>query len=174
MKILLHICCAPCAIHPFKELFRKSENSVTGFFYNPNIHPADEEEKRRSAVIDYAKMEDFKVIFGEYNEKEFFDKVGTEQAVPSRCRICWRMRLEKTAEIAKKEQFNAFTTTLLVSPYQDQYAIKEIGAECGARFGVRFLGLDFREGFRAAQVEAKKLGLYRQNYCGCLYSRNRR
>lgn len=173
MKILLHICCAPCAIYPFRSLLENADNRITGFFYNPNIHPAEEEQRRRLSLADYAEKEDFKIIFGEYNAEEFFKKIGTNQEAPSRCRICWRIRLEKTAETAKRERFDAFTTTLLVSPYQDQDAIKEIGAECGSTFGVQFLAVDFRNGFRGAQEEAKERGIYRQKYCGCVYSQKR-
>ena len=171
MRVLLHICCAPCAIYPFKELIKNSGNEVTGFFYNPNIHPAAEEERRRLALAGYAEKENFKVIFGEYTAEDFFERIGSEQEAPARCRKCWRMRLEKTAETANKDRFNAFTTTLLVSPYQDQEVIKEIGAECGKRFGVQFLAVDFRSGFRRAQEEAKEHGIYRQKYCGCVFSK---
>lgn len=170
MKVLLHICCAPCFIYPFKKLIKESGNEVTGFFYNPNIHPAEEEERRRGALIDYAEKENFKVLYGKYDAEDFFKKVGKNQEAPGRCAICWRMRLEKTAETAKAEKRDAFTTTLLVSPYQDQGVIKEIGAECGKQFGVEFLAVDFRSGFRAAQAEARNSGMYRQKYCGCKYS----
>ena len=174
MKILLHICCAPCAIHPFRELIKSGENEVTGFFYNPNIHPASEEEKRRQALTDYAKKENFEVIFGKYDVREFFKRIGAEQEAPSRCKICWRMRIEKAAEIAKTERFDAFTTTLLVSPYQDRESITEIGAECGRSFGVQFLAADFRDGFRSAQEKAREHGIYRQKYCGCVFSEKER
>lgn len=174
MRILLHICCAPCAIYPFKELIKKSGNDVTGFFYNPNIHPAEEETRRRQALADYAEKENFAVIFGDNDAEEFFKRIGDKQEAPLRCEICWRMRLEKTAETAKREHFDVFTTTLLVSPYQNQDAIKEIGAECGSRFGVKFLAVDFRGGFRDAQEEAKDEGMYRQKYCGCVFSEKAR
>ncbi|MDD5679765.1 MAG: epoxyqueuosine reductase QueH [Candidatus Omnitrophica bacterium] len=174
MKILLHVCCAPCAIHPFRELIKNSANEVTGFFYNPNIHPAEEEKRRRQALTEYAKKDNFGVIFGEYNAEEFFRKVGDKQESPLRCGICWRLRLEKTAETAKSAKFDAFTTTLLVSPYQNQDMIKEIGADCGRKFGVQFIAVDFRGGFRDAQAEARNSGIYRQKYCGCVYSQKER
>lgn len=170
MKILLHICCAPCAIHPLKELIKSSGNEVKGFFYNPNIHPAAEEEKRRQALADFAGKENFEVIFERYDAGEFFKRVRAEQEAPLRCRICWRMRLEKTAETAKRERFDAFTTTLLVSPYQDQNAITQIGNEIGSESGIKFMAIDFREGFRRAQQQAREIGMYRQKYCGCVYS----
>lgn len=173
MRILLHICCAPCSIYPFRELLKENGNEVTGFFYNPNIHPAGEEEKRRQALIDYAKKENFEVLVGEYNAEDFFTRIGKNQEAPSRCKICWRLRLEKTAETAKRKGFEAFTTTLLVSPYQDQDAIVQIGNEISGESGIKFIAIDFREGFRDAQRDAKERGIYRQKYCGCAYSRKK-
>ena len=174
MKILLHVCCAPCAIHPFKELIENNENQVTGFFYNPNIHLAEEEDRRRQALTEYAKKENFEVIFGAYDAKDFFERVGSNQEAPSRCKICWRMRLEKTAEVARSGNFDAFTTTLLVSPYQNQDTIVQIGHEVGSKSGIKFLAIDFREGFKGAQQQARQSGIYRQKYCGCTYSREER
>jgi len=173
MKVLLHICCAPCVIHPLRELTKKNKNSITGFFYNPNIHPYAEMEKRRQAVADYAIKENFEVIFGEYDIENFFKNVGANIEAPSRCLICWQTRLYKTAECAKEKGFDAFTTTLLVSPYQDQAKIVEIGNECGHKLGVEFLSKDFRSGFRLAQQHAKESGIYRQKYCGCVYSQHK-
>lgn len=170
MKILLHICCAPCSIHPFSELLKEGGNSITGFFYNPNIHPAEELEKRRDAVSAYSKNEDFDVIFGEYEPDKFFKETSDHAEAPGRCSICWRMRLRKTAEHAKRGRYDAFTTTLLVSPYQDREEIIKIGSECGKEFGVDFIASDFRGGFRKAQDEAREHGIYRQKYCGCIYS----
>jgi len=170
MKILLHICCAPCSIHPFNELLKDKISRITGFFYNPNIHPAEEYEKRRRAFIEYSEKNGFDVIFGEYEPEAFFKEIGTLTEVPERCAICWRMRLSKTAECAKNNGCDSFTTTLLVSPYQNRQEIIRIGAECGKRFGVEFIGSDFRDGFRQAQEEAKSQGIYRQKYCGCKYS----
>lgn len=173
MRILLHICCAPCFIYPFKELIRESGDEVTGFFYNPNIHPAGEEERRRKALIDYAEKENFEVIFGEYNAEDFFKKIGKNREAPLRCAICWRMRLEKTAKTAKCEKYDAFTTTLLVSPYQDRDTIIQIGNEIGAKNGIKFMAIDFRKGFRGAQQQAREMGIYRQKYCGCVYSQKK-
>ncbi len=174
MKILLHICCAPCAVHPFQELSANAKNSVTGFFYNPNIHPFTEMERRRRAVADYAAGASFNVVFAEYDMENFFKTIGANIEAPSRCRICWKMRLEETARYAKKEGFEAFTTTLLVSPYQERRAIVEIGSELSAEFGVKFLDNDFRDGFRAAQQFAREHNMYRQKYCGCIFSEKER
>lgn len=170
MKILLHICCAPCIIHPLRELTEKNKNSITGFFYNPNIHPYTEMKKRRQAVTDYAIKERIEVIFGEYDMENFFKNVGANIESPSRCHICWRMRLYKTARHAKEEGFDAFTTTLLVSPYQDRQTLMEIGSQLSREFDVKFLDKDFRDGFRLAQQFAREQNMYRQKYCGCIFS----
>ena len=174
MKVLLHICCAPCAIHPFQELSKEARNSVTGFFYNPNIHPFSEMDRRRRAVADYADGGGLRVIFGDYDAEAFLRKLGTSTEAPSRCRACWRMRLEKTARRAREEDFDAFTTTLLVSPHQDRGAIVEIGSEAAGKFDVRFLDDDWRAGFRQAQQAARENNIYRQKYCGCIFSEKER
>ena len=174
MKILLHICCAPCVIYPLQELAEKGLNSVTGFFYNPNIHPYAEMEKRRRAVADYAKEANFEIIFGEYDAAAFLRNIGGNKEAPSRCLLCWRMRLAETARRAKEKGFEAFTTTLLVSPYQDREAIVKAGTELGAEFGVAFIDSDWRGGFREAQQAAREGGIYRQKYCGCMFSERER
>ena len=174
MKILLHICCAPCSIHPFRELLKNDKDLVAGFFYNPNIHPFTEMEKRRGAIADYAKSINLDIVFGGYDMEDFFKNIGTNMQAPSRCRICWKMRLEKTAKYAKEAGFDAFTSTLLVSPYQDRQAILEIGSEIEDETGVKFLSDDWRSGFRQAQQCARENNIYRQKYCGCVFSEKER
>ncbi len=173
MKILLHICCAPCAIHPFQELSKEDKNSVTGFFYNPNIHPFSEMDKRRRAAADYARKAKFNIIFGEYDTGDFFKNIGSNTEAPSRCLPCWKMRLAKTARRAKEEGFDAFTTTLLVSPYQDREAIVKTGSEISREFGVSFIDDDWRGGFKEAQKAARENDIYRQKYCGCVFSQKK-
>ena len=174
MKILLHVCCAPCSIHPHKELKAKDSDSVVGFFYNPNIHPFSEYKERKKALEEYSKSSKLPVIFHKYDMENFLRTVSGSEKQPERCMICWRMRLEETADHAKKNGFEAFTTTLLVSPYQDQDMIKKIGLDVAKATGVDFMYKDFREGFKKAQEEAKKCSLYRQKYCGCVYSERER
>lgn len=125
-------------------------------------------------MVDYSDKERFEVRFGEYDMENFFRNIGARVDVPARCHICWKMRLAKTAELAKKEGFDAFTTTLLVSPYQDQETLIKIGKEFESEFGVRFLGEDFRSGFREAQQFAREHNIYRQKYCGCVFSEKER
>jgi len=169
MKLLLHICCAPCEIFPLEQL-RSKGFEVTAFFYNPNVHPLSEYKSRRQAVEDYSKSAGLNAIFPEYSPKEFLQAVNGKENNPGRCEICWDLRLSRTAEEARDKGFTNFTTTLLVSPYQDQDLIKKIGEAAAKNSGVRFYYEDFRPGFRKAHDEAKTKGIYCQKYCGCIYS----
>jgi hypothetical protein len=168
MKLLLHICCAPCLIYPLERL-KAQGFEVTGFFYNPNIHPFGEYKNRRQAVEDYAKDSGIEVIYPDYQPQEFFRAVNLKETAPLRCLICWRLRLKKTAQAAKEKGFNYFSTTLLVSPYQDQEPLKEIGSEIAIEEGIVFYYEDFRPGFRMAHDKAHAAGIYCQKYCGCIY-----
>jgi hypothetical protein len=171
MDILLHTCCAPCLIYPLEFLKLKGFN-VTGFFYNPNIHPLLEynERKRGIAVLNPG----IEVIYPEYLPEEFLQAVNLNESAPQRCAICWRQRLTKTANAAKEEGFKYFSTTLLVSPYQNHELIKKIGDDIAKDEGVEFYYADFRPGFRKARDEARLKGIYMQKYCGCAYSSAKR
>lgn len=173
MKLLLHTCCAPCMIHPMEDL-RSKGFDVSGLFYNPNIHPVGEHEKRRQAVEYYSKETDTEVIYPEYFPSEFFWEVHEKDNDPQRCLICWRMRLKKTAQTAKDRGYGAFSTTLLVSPYQNYELLIKIGLTVAREEGVWFHYDDFRTGFREAHNKAKSKGIYCQNYCGCVYSHQER
>ncbi|MDD5196137.1 MAG: epoxyqueuosine reductase QueH [Candidatus Omnitrophica bacterium] len=167
MELLLHTCCAPCLIYPL-EVLRNVGFKVTGFFYNPNIHPLAEYLRRKEALAVLSSGIEF--IYPEYSPQEFFRLVNLNEEAPERCSICWRERLKKTARSARSAGFKYFTTTLLVSPYQDQELLKKIGNEVAAEEGVEFYYADFRAGFRKAHDEAKAKGVYCQRYCGCIYS----
>ena len=169
MKLLLHICCAPCLIYPLECLMEKGFE-VTGFFYSPNIHPSAEYDKRRQAVEDFSKAVDLEVIYPEYNPEEFFRPISSNEAGPGRCSICWELRMAKTVQAAKEKDFDYFSTTLLVSPYQDQGLLRGIGEHFEEEENVNFYYEDFRPGFKKAHYEAKEKGIYRQKYCGCVYS----
>ncbi|MDD4909813.1 MAG: epoxyqueuosine reductase QueH [Candidatus Omnitrophica bacterium] len=169
MKLLLHICCAPCAIYPL-EVLRNKGFEVEGLFYNPNIHPEEEFIKRQEAVKEYSRSSGLDAAYPRYSPDDFFAGLGGRKDSPARCRLCWRLRLRKAAEYAAGKQFHYFTSTLLVSPYQDIEAIREIGEAAAAENNVKFAGEDFRPGFRQAHREAKENGLYCQKYCGCIYS----
>ena len=169
MNILLHICCAPCAIYPIEEL-RRGGHNIAGFFYNPNIQPYSEYLKRKSAVEKYAKEIGINVIYSDYDIEKFFQLTVYSEDAPNRCPVCWWMRLEKTAKYAKDNGFDAFTTTLIGSPYQDQVVIHSIADEVARNAGIKFYSADFNKGFKEAHSEARAKGIYCQNYCGCVYS----
>lgn len=169
MKLLLHTCCGPCEIYPLEQLKAKGFE-VSGFFYNPNIHPLSEYKNRKQAVEDFSKTADIEIIFPEYNPAEFFQAVNGRETNPGRCPLCWRLRLKKTAKAAREKGFDSFSTTLLVSPYQDQELLKKIGRDISKEEGIEFYYEDFRPGFRKAHNEARAQGLYLQKYCGCIYS----
>jgi predicted adenine nucleotide alpha hydrolase (AANH) superfamily ATPase len=168
MKILLHICCANCAIFPVRTL-REANHSVTGFFYNPNIHPYTEYLKRLEAVQEYSKASELDVFYqGEYGLEDFLVQVAEDPA--SRCAYCYESRLRSTAEFAAANGFDAFSTSMLASPYQDHAAIHTFGRELSKLFDIAFLYHDFRAGWQDSVKTSTVMGLYRQVYCGCIYS----
>ncbi|MEK6564533.1 MAG: epoxyqueuosine reductase QueH [Candidatus Omnitrophota bacterium] len=165
MKVLLHTCCGPCVIYPL-EILRKEGFEVEGYFYNPNIYPQEEFLKRKDVFLGFAESEKLKIHIPEYEQDEYYSAV-TDNRKPERCLSCWDLRLLKTAEFAKANNFSVFTTALLVSPYQDIEAINNIGQRISKHLGVEFLFRDFRAGFREAHNRARALGMYCQKYCGC-------
>ena len=172
MKILLHICCAPCAIYPVQEL-RSSGFQVTGFFFNHNIHPYLEYRKRLETVREYAAKVELEVIYREeYLLEEFLRAVADKP--DERCLYCYASRLEVAAAEAACLGFEAFTSTLLYSRYQKHDSIRELGERSGKKYGVRFHYTDFRQGWQKGIDLSKKLSLYRQQYCGCIYSEKER
>ena len=172
MKILLHICCAPCAIYPVQFLAGE-KHYVHGFFYNPNIQPYQEFSRRLTALEEYAGLQKLPVIWDRAYDLEKFLRlvVFREQ---ERCRFCYHLRLTAAARTAKAGRFEAFTSTLLYSKYQKHALIKEIGEQVGREAGLPFYYEDFRQGWSTGQEQSKALGLYRQQYCGCIYSERER
>lgn len=169
MKLLLHTCCAPCSVYCIEML--KNENiEPTIYWYNPNIHPYKEYEARRECLKEYTKQINVDAIFEEnYGLRNFCKNVITD--LGKRCiNYCYKVRLEQTAKYAKENGYDTFSTTLLVSPYQNHEAIKQIGDELSKKYGVVFLYRDFRVGFRDGQKKARELGMYMQKYCGCIFS----
>ncbi|MHB0977637.1 MAG: epoxyqueuosine reductase QueH [Candidatus Aquicultorales bacterium] len=165
-KLLVHACCGPCLIYPAARLSREFELSV--YFFNPNIHPSMEYLRRYEALSDLCRKEGFPLSVGDYRPEEYFSAIPQNE--PGRCRRCYRLRLEAATREAIRQDCEVFTTTLSVSPYQDHEALREIGESVGDEAGVRFLYVDFREGFKQGRDKAAEMGLYRQSYCGCLYS----
>ena len=175
MKLLLHTCCAPCLVYPLKEI-RESEMDADLFYFNPNIHPIPEYVRRRDTLTEYAKSNQLKVIFSDADGAEFEEErrqaenTWKNYDTDERCAMCYRTRLEKTAAYASQNGYDAFSTTLLVSIYQNHELIIRICEELSREYQVSFFYRDFRPGFREGQKEAKEMGLYRQKYCGCICS----
>ncbi len=173
MKILMHVCCAPDATTAY---IRLSENhEVTFFFYNPNIHPRPEYIRRLESARKLAKIWSVKMIEGEYEPEEFFKAVrGYENLgeMSYRCYLCIKQRLFKTAELAKKAGYDAFSTSLPTSPKKSFQMVMEAGEEASRKLGVEFVVEDFKKGggFPLSVKLSRDLGLYRQNYCGCIFS----
>jgi len=171
-QILLHICCGPCTLYPLKVL-REEGFEVVGFFYNPNIHPYREFRRRISALRQVAEKKDLEVIWNrDYGLRTFLREVIFRE--DDRCEVCYYLRLRETARLAAELKVEAFTTTLLYSPFQKHELIRDIGEALAARFKVTFLYQDFRPGYRKGQEEAITLGIYRQPYCGCIFSEEER
>lgn len=173
MKLLMHTCCAPCSVYCIDTL-RKEGIEPTIYWYNPNIHPYMEYKARRDTLKEYAESLNLKAIFEEDYGLDNFCKnvVGDLQ---NRCKnYCYPVRLKRTFEYAKENGYDAVTTTLLYSIYQNHDFIKEYMEKLSDEFGIDFLYRDFRVGFRDGQAKARELGLYMQKYCGCIFSEEMR
>jgi len=172
MKILLNICCGPCAIYPVEQL-RQQYDMVMGFFYPHNIHPYTECLRRRHTLEEYAADVDLRVIYQEgYNLEKFLRAMAFRES--RRCLACYHDRLRATALLAKRGKFDAFTTTLLYSKFQRHDDIHDIGLSLAKRVGVPFYYEDFRTGWKQGIEASKQRGMYRQQYCGCIYSEKER
>ena len=167
-RVLLHTCCAPCSVYCV-DLLRSEGIEPTAFWYNPNIHPYQEYKARRDALRDYAKAIDLALLVREdYGLRTFVRAVAED--IDHRCRYCYTTRMEETARYAAEHGFTHFSTTLLVSPYQDHEGICRTAHALAEQYGVSFLYRDFRVGFREGQAKAREHGLYMQKYCGCVFS----
>ena len=172
MKILLHICCGPCAIFPVRTL-RSEAWTVIGFFFNHNIHPYQEYRNRLDTVKAFAQQVDLPVVVrDEYLLEEFLAAVAENPA--ERCSYCYASRLEETAKAAAEGGFDAWSSALLYSRYQKHDEIRRLGDEFGQRYGVAFHYDDYRSGWQEGIRLSKELAMYRQQYCGCIYSEKER
>lgn len=167
-KVLLHICCAPCSIHTLKEL-RKEGAEVSGYFYNPNIHPYTEFLKRLETLDNYARITLLPLAVDTSYDLETFLRGALEYG-KDRCLFCYRMRLEGAFRKGIETGAEAITTTLLYSKYQRHDDIKTIGEELTHTYGIPFLYRDFRKGWKEGVQESKRINMYRQQYCGCIFS----
>lgn len=175
MGILLHICCGSCLLFPLKIL-KDSGVLVKGFFYNPNIHPYMEYERRIEAVQTVARLQDFSVIYSEkgYGLRLWLQSVASNMDFGVRCLKCYEMRLKETAERAREIGFTHFSSTLFYSRYQNHEVIYEIACNIAQETGVELYYQDFRMGWQEGQDMARELGIYRQSYCGCIFSEEER
>ncbi len=171
MKVLVHVCCAPCFTYTHKRLAEEG-HVVTGFFYNPNIHPYSEYKNRMKSLEKYAEIKGTKVIYkGDYDIESYLR--GALDA-EDRCKFCYTYRLAETARTASMLGFSAFTTTLLISPYQKHEMLALAGEKIADEYSVEFYYEDFRKGYRESRELARALELYMQKYCGCIFSEKER
>ena len=168
MKVLLHCCCAPCSLSCIEPL-QKEGCEVELFWYNPNIHPFKEYEARRDCLLNFAKDEGIAVLVKEnYGLREFVKNVASN--IDKRCVYCYTHRLRETAKYAADNGFDAFTSTLFASIYQDHELMRAAAEKYAEEFGIEFLYRDFRPNFREGNQKARDIGLYMQKYCGCIFS----
>ncbi len=176
-SLLLHSCCAPCSSYCIEYLSQYF--SITVLYYNPNIYPEAEYEKRKAEqkrlISEMVTKYPVKMLDCDFESENFYSSVkGLENCREGgeRCFVCYRLRLEKTAIEAQNNQFDYFTTTLTISPLKNAQKINEIGEELSTEYGVKFLPSDFkkREGYKRSIELSREYNLYRQNYCGCVFS----
>ncbi|MFH1773410.1 MAG: epoxyqueuosine reductase QueH [Methanobacteriota archaeon] len=170
-KLLLHVCCAPCSTHVIETL---KEFDIVAYFYNPNIHPAEEYKLRLKNL----KKLGVTFVEGKYDVDAWFRATRGYENEPeggARCEICYRLRMGETAMFAKKKGYDYFATTLTISPHKSARAINSIGEELSKKYGVKFYSADFKKknGFKKSVELSKKYELYRQRYCGCVFSMRR-
>jgi predicted adenine nucleotide alpha hydrolase (AANH) superfamily ATPase len=169
-RLLLHVCCAPCATYTVGRL-RDEGFAIEALWYNPNIAPAGEHELRRASLERFAGLMGLPVQWmPDYPIQDYERAIINCPDRPGRCEACYRLRLGWTAQVARAGDFDAFTTTLLISPYQDQDLLHGVGREMGQEHGVDFYFENFRRGWAERGRLTRKYGLYRQRYCGCTYS----
>ncbi len=167
-SVLIHCCCAHCAAYTV-SYWRQQGYAVSGLWYNPNIHPFSEHQQRLDAIKSLAAQMDFPLITIEgYDLKAYFRRVAGHET--ERCQHCFELRLSRTAEIAREKHFDSFTTTLLISPHQKHDLIKIIGSRIAQEKGIEFLYTDLRKRYSDSRHITKPMDLYRQQYCGCLFS----
>lgn len=172
-KLLLHVCCAPCAVYVVEVL--EADYEVTLFFYNPNIHPEKEYLFRRSELERIAKLKEWRVVYPGYDMREWFERhkgLKDEPERGKRCSLCFRMRLETAFAYAKAEGYDVVASTLSISPYKATRQINEQGERLSKEFGVAFLPENFkkRDGHNKAREMSRQLGIKHQTWCGCVYS----
>ncbi|MCR5651678.1 MAG: epoxyqueuosine reductase QueH [Lachnospiraceae bacterium] len=178
-SLLLHVCCAPCSSYCMEYLTKYFD--MTLLFYNPNMDEASEYEKRKNELLRLVKEAGFpvKTVTDPYEPDEFYNAVKGMEDIPEggkRCFACYELRLGRAAEYAAKEGFDYFTTSLSISPYKNAEKINEIGERLALKYGIKHLPSDFKknDGYKRSIELSKKYELYRQDYCGCVFSKKGR
>ena len=167
-NLLIHTCCGPCSTYSVQH-WRSKKLEVAGFSFNPNIHPFMEHQQRLESLKTFARSVEMPLYLSVgYDMVNFLRRVVGREG--DRCIECFKMRLTQTATMAKEKGFDAFTTTLLISPHQKHILLKEVGEAVAQEQKIRFLYADLRSGFSESRRISKEMGLYRQQYCGCIYS----
>lgn len=176
--LFLHSCCAPCSSYVLEYLSQYFR--ITVFYYNPNISPKEEYEERteevRRLIEELPAKHPIRFVEGSYRPEEFYEAVKGHEEDPEggeRCGICFEMRLSEAAKLAKEGGYDWFTTTLTISPLKNAARLNAIGEEMGKKYGVRFLNSDFKKknGYKRSTELSAQYHLYRQNYCGCVFSK---
>jgi predicted adenine nucleotide alpha hydrolase (AANH) superfamily ATPase len=169
MKLFLHICCAPCAAAIVDKIKNDNIMELEGFYYNPNIHPVEEYDKRKLSVQELSKLYNMPLTIVDENGLDYWKKKLTHDKA-TRCTTCYTKRFNETARIAKEKGFVAFTTSLLISPYQNHELIIQICKNAALKYGLEFYYEDFRNLYRKGREMSRAKGFYMQKYCGCIYS----
>ena len=171
-KILLHSCCGPCSV-AILDKFANEGKEIISYFYNPNIHPYTEHKARKEAWLELMRQTNTEFILDDsYTLENWLENVANSPQ--NRCNFCYEIRLKAAAIIAKENNCSAFTSSLLISPYQKHDIIKSIGEKIACEYNIDFYYEDFRPLFRKGQQMAREIGLYMQKYCGCIYSEKER
>ena len=175
-RLLLYVCCAPDATVAIERL--RPDFDITMFFHNPNVHPREEYNRRREAARQLGEILQVKVLEGDYDTSAWFEAVKGLEQEPERgrrCEVCLRERLEATARVAAEQGYGAFAAVLTVSPHKDAAMINRMGARAGDQYGVAYIPTDLKkkDGFKRSVALSREYGLYRQNYCGCGFSRKK-
>ncbi len=173
LKILVHVCCAPCFLAVERHLEGTRLRPVL-YFHNPNIHPYREYERRLRALREYAETRGLPLEVGGYAYVDFLRRALVDPRRPARCRVCYQMRLQAASCQAVSAGAEYFTSTLLASPYQDHEMVRRLGEETARQSGTAWYYADFRQHWSWAQGRARQLGMYRQGYCGCIFSEEER
>lgn len=180
-RLLIHSCCAPCSSYVLEYLSRYFD--ITDYFYNPNIYPAEEHEHRIRELNHFIEQmpseHPISFLAGDYEDGKYYEAVRGLEHEPERgkrCEVCFRLRLEEAARKAGELKMDYFTTTLSISPMKDEQLLNEIGAEMGEKYGVSYLYSDFKKkgGYLRSTQLSREYGLYRQDYCGCVFSMRER